>query len=63
MRGTGQCCLEQEELGCSSSAGVRVRYIEWGFLFVFFFFVLFSLSPICITKFVENGLSFLSLDV
>uniref|UniRef100_A0A8C3PVF3 FAD-binding PCMH-type domain-containing protein n=1 Tax=Chrysolophus pictus TaxID=9089 RepID=A0A8C3PVF3_CHRPC len=24
LRGTGQCCLDQEELGCSSSAGVRV---------------------------------------
>ncbi|XP_031409921.1 aldehyde oxidase 2-like isoform X1 [Meleagris gallopavo] len=25
LRGTGQCCLDQEELGCSSSAGVRIR--------------------------------------
>uniref|UniRef100_A0A8C3L2F9 FAD-binding PCMH-type domain-containing protein n=1 Tax=Chrysolophus pictus TaxID=9089 RepID=A0A8C3L2F9_CHRPC len=23
LRGTGQCCLDQEELGCSSSAGIR----------------------------------------
>uniref|UniRef100_A0A8C9FBD5 2Fe-2S ferredoxin-type domain-containing protein n=1 Tax=Pavo cristatus TaxID=9049 RepID=A0A8C9FBD5_PAVCR len=34
LRGTRQCCLDQEELGCSSSAGVRVRYIELIELFI-----------------------------
>uniref|UniRef100_A0A669Q4V9 FAD-binding PCMH-type domain-containing protein n=1 Tax=Phasianus colchicus TaxID=9054 RepID=A0A669Q4V9_PHACC len=32
LRGTGQCCLDQEELGCSSSAGVVIKLFILTFL-------------------------------
>uniref|UniRef100_A0A8C3JWK8 Aldehyde oxidase n=1 Tax=Calidris pygmaea TaxID=425635 RepID=A0A8C3JWK8_9CHAR len=38
LRGTGQCCLDQEECVCSSSTGDQVSYIRY----------FFPLSPVCL---------------